>query len=48
MDKLSNLDWGTVTYLLYLQNKIMEHGDFWNAYESINFLLYGTLFNSYS
>ena len=34
--------------LLYLQNKSMECGDFWNTYKSINSLLYDTLFNSYS
>ena len=34
--------------LLYLKNKSMKCGHFWNKYKSINFLLYGTLFNSYS
>ena len=33
--------------LLHLQNKSMEYGNFWNAYKPINFLLCGTLFDSY-
>ena len=48
MDKLANLDWVLLHILLYLQNKIMEYGDFWNTYKSINSLLFGTLLISYS
>ena len=45
MQKPSNLGGALLHILVYLRNKSMEYSDFWNTYQTINYILFDTLFD---